>query len=91
MWFIYEDGRLLMSHTRSRQKFTNLNADPRFALSMHDPESPDRYLEVRGVVERVEDDSDGVFMRRVQEHYDQHFEADWSDRVILVLQPEVYR
>ena len=62
VWFGVQDGRILFSQTKTRQKVRNLRREPRIALSIVDPENPYRYLEVRGVVERVEDDPDNDFM-----------------------------
>src|SRR4051812_821890 len=71
MWFLFEDGVIKMTHTKSRQKFRNLTHEPRVALSISDPEDPYRYLEVRGFVhEMADDDAEASFYRRLQERYD---------------------
>jgi hypothetical protein len=45
---------------KTRQKLRNVGRDGRIAVSMQDPENPYRYLEVRGEVDRVEDDQDNA-------------------------------
>jgi PPOX class probable F420-dependent enzyme len=44
------------SQTTTRQKYCDVQRDPRTVLSIVDPEY--RYLEIRGVVDRVEEDPD---------------------------------
>jgi PPOX class probable F420-dependent enzyme len=56
MWFAWDGERIKMTHTKTRQKFRNLENEPRVALSIADPADEYRFLEVRGVVESVEDD-----------------------------------
>ena len=38
MWFAWDGERIRMTHTKERQKFRNLQRDPRVALSIADPE-----------------------------------------------------
>jgi PPOX class probable F420-dependent enzyme len=56
VWFGWDGERIRLTHTRTRQKFRNLQAEPRVALSIVDPDNSQRYLEVRGAVEEVADD-----------------------------------
>ena len=37
-----------------------MNRDPRIALSIVDPDNPMRYLEIGGVVDRIEEDPDFI-------------------------------
>ena len=62
VWFEWDGTHIKISQTRARQKMRNLDHDPHVALSLVDPENPYRYLEVRGVVDEVEDDSDLSFI-----------------------------
>src|ERR1700750_1773367 len=67
MWFDWDGERIRMTHTKTRQKFRNLENDPRVALSIADPTDGYRVLEVRGVVEAIEDDDDqGSFYLSLQ-------------------------
>lgn len=47
MWFSW-DGTHLRSTTMTRRKHRSVTAEPRVAVSINDPEQPNRYLEVRG-------------------------------------------
>ena len=47
----------------------NIDHDPHVALSVTDPENPYRYLEVRGEVDRVEDDTRCSFIDDLSERY----------------------
>jgi PPOX class probable F420-dependent enzyme len=70
MWFAWDGERLLLSHTRTRQKVANVAAEPRVALSIADPEDPYRFLEVRGRVESVvDDDEKASFCKKLQARY----------------------
>jgi len=60
MWFAWDGSRIRLTHTRTRQKFVNLTAEPRVALSIADPDNQYRFLEIRGTVEKIEDDPGGA-------------------------------
>jgi hypothetical protein len=68
-------------------------AGPRIALSIVDPEDPYRYLEVRGVVERIEEDPELTFIDsmakkyRGDDEYKNHRPSD--ERVVVIVQPEL--
>jgi PPOX class probable F420-dependent enzyme len=90
MWFWWDGDRIRLTHTRTRQKFRNLQAEPRIALAVADPAEPQRYLELRGVVETVEDDAGGAFYRRLRPRYGVDPDAPMPDadvRVVLVVRP----
>ncbi len=48
MWFAWDGSRVRMTHTRTRQKFVNLEHEPRVALSIADLDDHYRFLEIRG-------------------------------------------
>jgi PPOX class probable F420-dependent enzyme len=90
VWFGWDGERIRLTHTRTRQKFRNLQAEPRVALSITDPDDEQRYLEVRGVVETVEDDAGGSQYRRLRQRYGVDPDAPMPDadvRVVLVIRP----
>jgi PPOX class probable F420-dependent enzyme len=92
VWFDWDGGRIRFSQLPVRQKYRNLQRDPRVALSIVDPQNPYRYIEVRGVVERVEPDPDGAFMNKLAKKYTG--EDTWGGgkpgegRVTIVIKPE---
>ncbi|HZD02376.1 MAG TPA: PPOX class F420-dependent oxidoreductase [Actinomycetes bacterium] len=90
MWFGWDGERIRLTHTRTRQKFRNLEAEPRVALSVTDPADPQRYLEVRGLVEAVDDDTGGRYYRVLRGRYGVDPDAPMPDadvRVVLVIRP----
>ncbi|MGI5148987.1 PPOX class F420-dependent oxidoreductase [Plantactinospora sp. CA-294935] len=92
MWFDWDGGLIRMTHTKRRQKFRNVRRDPRVALSIADPDDPYRFLEVRGVVEKIEDDDEvASFYRSLQQRYDNVYEIkDAPERVIVTIRPESF-
>jgi PPOX class probable F420-dependent enzyme len=57
VWFDWDGEHLLFSSKLDRRKLRNLRRDPRLSVLITDPESPYRYLEIRGRVERMDPDS----------------------------------
>jgi PPOX class probable F420-dependent enzyme len=90
MWFHWDGEVLRFTHTTKRQKYRNIQHNPNVAMSVIDPENPYRYLEVRGVVERIEPDPTGAFYLQLNDRYDGPLTeppADKADRVILIVRP----
>jgi PPOX class probable F420-dependent enzyme len=88
VWFRWNGTHLLISHTKSRQKYRNLRREPRIALVIVDPNDPYRYIEVRGTVE-IEDDHTGELIDRLSRRYK---DKPWKhrpgeERVILKVTP----
>jgi PPOX class probable F420-dependent enzyme len=69
VWYEWDGEHVKVSQTKARQKMRNLTEDPRVALSVTDPDDPYRYLEIRGVVDHVEDDPDCSFIDHLSERY----------------------
>ena len=70
LWFGW-DGELLrfaqlVGFDRKRR---NLERDPRVAVSIVDPADLYRYVEIRGVVERIEPDEDMAFINSMAREY----------------------
>jgi len=91
MWFAWDGEFIRFTHTSFRRKFRNIKANPAVAISIVDPENPYRYVEVRGVVERIDPDPTGAFFVELNERYDGPFgpddPTDAADRVIFVIRP----
>ena len=92
MWFDWDGSVLRMTHTKTRQKFKNLQQQPHVAISIADPDDQYRFLEVRGVVESiVDDDESASFYKGLQKRYGQDYEVKDADvRVIMTIRPETY-
>ena len=69
VWYDLDGDRITVSTTKSRQKYRNLQRDPRVALTILDPENPYRYVEIRGRVAEMEDDPDDRFIDRLANKY----------------------
>jgi len=92
VWVGHEDGNIMFSLTKGRQKFRNLNADPSVALSATDPDNPYRYLEVRGTVTRVDEDPNNDFINAMAKKYMDVDVYPYSqpddERVVMVIEPQ---
>jgi PPOX class probable F420-dependent enzyme len=92
VWFGWDGTHVLLSLIKTAQKYRNLQRDPRIALSIVDPQSLYRYLEIRGRVIRFEEDADRHFVNSLakkylkQEVYPWHTPGD--EHVVLVVEPE---
>lgn len=90
VWYDFDGENVLVSHTKERQKFANVQRDPRVALSILDPDDPYRSLEIRGTVEIV-DDPDKTLIRHLSQKYQgKDFTTDGpgDNRVIFKIRPE---
>jgi PPOX class probable F420-dependent enzyme len=92
VWFGTQNGYIHFSQTTNRQKFRNLQRNPKIALSIVDPASPYRYLEIRGVVERIDPDPDNAFIDAMAKKYLGADVYPWhlpgDERVVVVVRPE---
>jgi PPOX class probable F420-dependent enzyme len=95
MWFLWEPEQqvIKMTHTKARHNYRYIQSQPRVALSITDPDDPYRYLQVRGVVEKVEDDPTGAFYQTLQQRYRGYKREvlDRDVRVVLTLRPTAYK
>ena len=95
MWFEWDPQTCVirMTHTKTRHNFRYIESEPRVALSITDPDDPYRYLQVRGVVERIDDDPTGGFYQRLQRRY-RGYTSEVKDRdvrVILTIRPVAFK
>lgn len=92
VWFDWDGEYVKFSQIKTRQKYHNVQRDPRVALSIVDPNNPFRYLEIRGKVERIEEDPDLAFINKMakkymgRDVYPGHNPGD--ERVVLYVKPE---
>jgi PPOX class probable F420-dependent enzyme len=89
MWFEYVDGVLKFTHTSGRQKYRNIQHEKRVAFSIIDPDSTDRFIEVRGEVTDIEQDTpDAAFYQHLQQRYDDVYPIPDADvRVVITVTP----
>ncbi len=91
VWGGFDGGHFVFSLTKSRQKYHNLQANPTVALSGTDPENSYRYLEIRGKVVEVDDDSSNAFIDSMAKKYmgvDAYpFHQPGDERVVMRVEP----
>jgi len=56
VWFDYVDGKIRVNSALGRVKVRNMKEGSKVALSISDPDNPDRYVQLRGTVTRVRQD-----------------------------------
>lgn len=86
MWVHADEEHLLINTEVGRQKFRNVEADPRVTVTVFDRENPYRYVEARGRV--VETVAGEIARAQIDELAHKYTGADYanpigSDRVIL--------
>lgn len=90
MWFNWDGSLLRFSHRTNRQKYQNLQREPRVSLSVQDPSQPYRFLEIRGVVESITPDDGAAFFVELQGRYGVSFppyDDDVQARIIVAVRP----
>jgi PPOX class probable F420-dependent enzyme len=88
MWFDWDGQHLRFTHTTTRAKYRNLQANPSMSLLVVDPDDPLRFVEVRGELVEVEPDPTGAYYVHLGRRYgDPGTQAppDSADRVVLVM------
>ncbi|MCA1196062.1 MULTISPECIES: PPOX class F420-dependent oxidoreductase [unclassified Saccharopolyspora] len=92
VWVEWDGTHVRFSQTTGRQKYRNLQRDPRIAVSAHDPENPYRYVEIRGRVAGFEPDPDNAFINKMAKKYTGEDEYQWGqpgdERVVVLVEPE---
>ena len=53
VWFDVRDGKIRVNVVRGRVKARNMARDARVCLSIANPDDPDRYIHIRGLVTRM--------------------------------------
>ncbi len=92
VWFDFDGDRIKFSQTKTRQKYRNIQREPRIALSIVDPENPYKYLEIRGTVDQVEEDPDLEFINAMAKKYlgveEYPYHQPGDERIVLYVRPE---
>jgi PPOX class probable F420-dependent enzyme len=91
VWFIWDGQQLKFSQTTTRQKYHNLRRDPRIAVSLVDPRTLNRSLEIRGVA-RLEEDQDFSFADVLAQKYlglDKFpYRQPGEKRIVVIVEPQ---
>ncbi len=87
MWFSFDGTAIKMSHTSTRQKVRNWDANASVSLCITDPANTYRYVEVRGFVTGLESDFDAQFHRELRVRYgmDATNVPDAAERVVVTV------
>ena len=56
VWFDYVEGKIRVNSALGRTKVRNMKLGAKVALSISDPDNPDRYVQLRGTVTGVRQD-----------------------------------
>jgi PPOX class probable F420-dependent enzyme len=94
MWVDADDDHILINTETGRQKYANVEHDPRVAVAIIDAENPYRYSEVRGrVVGKVTGAEARQHIDRLSEKYTggPYAAPIATERVILQIEPERVR
>lgn len=90
MWFLWDGEFLSFTTSTKRAKYKELSERPNAAVSINDPDSPYRYLELRGTVDRIEPDPEGDFFAVLADRYALPMDGPVGDaptRVRIYLRP----
>ena len=83
MWFMWDGEYIKFTHTTTRKKYQNIKRNPHVSISIMDVDEPYTYAEFRGVVERIEDDPNGIFFNTLAERYEASMRYPGDPRVIF--------
>lgn len=91
VWFEWDGEHVLFSQTPAKQKYKNIQHDPRVAISILDPDDPYRRIEVRGYVTSIEPDEDRSFINHLAKAYtgqDEYtYDEPGTERLIVEVLP----
>lgn len=91
VWYDWDGEHFLFSQTKTRQKYRNLQRDPRVAISVTDPDNPYRYLEIRGTLDGVDEDEGNAFINAMAKKYIDEDVYPWhqpgDERIVLRIRP----
>ena len=69
VWFLWDGEHVLLSVKPETQKYRNLRTRPQLAISISDPNRPNRYLEIRGTVIEFRRFTDLSWVNRLARKY----------------------
>jgi PPOX class probable F420-dependent enzyme len=92
VWVDAHDGFVRVNSAKGRLKDRNMRRDARVALSIHDPDNPYRYLEVRGKVVSITETGADAHIDSLAKKYmglDQYpLRQPGEQRVIYTIEPQ---
>ncbi len=92
VWCDYDGKHIVVNSAKGRVKDRNMRRDPRVSLAIIDPDNPYRYLEVRGRVVDITEDSAADHIHKMAKKYlgvDKYPYAQPGEvRVLYKIEPE---
>lgn len=93
VWFMVEDGRILINTSRGRAKLANMRRNPRVAVTIVDRDDPYTWVQIRGRVvafdrEHGARDIDRLSLRYRNRHYVYPPTDRPEHRVTVLIEPE---
>jgi len=84
MWFKYENGALLFTTTTDRNKFRNMQKDPRAVFTVLDPTNMYKWVTVHGKLSVVDGRDPQAFYSGLAEHYlNAESLAEWRKTALM--------
>jgi PPOX class probable F420-dependent enzyme len=84
MWFKYENGALLFTTTTDRNKFRNMQKDPRAVFTVLDPTNMYKWVTVHGKLSVVDGRDPKTFYSGLAEHYlNAESLAEWRKTALM--------
>jgi PPOX class probable F420-dependent enzyme len=93
VWFDVEGDLILINSARGRLKVKNMEERPQLALCIMDPDDPYRYLQIRGQVVEVREESGRQDIDRLANKYLGKDEYPWYEgetRVSFLIRPSSF-
>ena len=94
-WYVFADGKMAISTTKERVKYTNLSRDERLAVCVYSEPQAAHYATLRGRAEITDDESIWLITRDIVERYvspngveDRMRTLRTQNRVIISLTPD---
>jgi PPOX class probable F420-dependent enzyme len=69
VWFLLEDGEILINTSAARKKLGNMEANPRVTLAIVDRENPYQYVQIQGRVRRFDRENGPRDIDRLSQRY----------------------
>lgn len=90
VWFDYDGDYIRVNTARGRQKDQNLSERPQATINVVDPDNPYRYIEIRGVVVKAQEDGAvdhiNLLSKKYTGNYDYNVGKD--TRVMYFIEPK---
>ncbi|MDT4974459.1 MAG: hypothetical protein QOG98_217 [Pseudonocardiales bacterium] len=85
LWATYDGDDLLLSTIIGRAKERNWRRDPRTSVLIHDPNDPNRYVEVRGSVSMTTEGGPELINRLSLTYYGEPYTGDEGTDLVRVV------